>query len=244
MFPSSTRNFALSPSVPDFEALVSELSADENVVGLLLAGSRGRGALVRDESDYDLYVFLRERSLLEAYAARYPTRHGDSIEVILRSREGFAKEPSWNRYTFCHVEPLFDRSSGWLGETLTAITTVDTTVAGELLDGYINSYYRSLKGTDELGKLFDAAESVSHFLDFVFAVHGRVRPFNKWLSWELTNHPLQWNDLGLLERIIRTGDLAEQAALFQEAESIARAHGLAEVVDGWEPDVERLRVGV
>ena len=217
------------------------MSADENVVGLLLAGSRGRGALVRDESDYDLYVFLRDRALLEEYAARYPTRHGDPIEVILRSREGLAREPAWNRYTFCHVEPLLDRSGGWLRETLTAITTVDPATAGELLDGYVNSYYRSLKGTEELGRLFDAAESVSHFLDFVFAVHRRVRPFNKWLRWELEQHPLPWTDVSLLERIVRTGDLAEQATLFRVAETIAREHHLGNVIDSWEPDVARLR---
>ena len=196
---------------------------------------------MRDDSDWDLYVFLQERALLDEYVARYPTRHGDPIEVILRSRVGLANEPAWNRYTFCHVEPLLDRSGGWLGETLASITTVDPKTAGEPLDGYVNSYYRSLKGTEELGRLFDAAESVSHFLDFVFAVHGRVRPFNKWLPWELDHHPLGWDDLSLLDRIVRTGDLAEQATLFRTAEQIARAHELGSVIDGWEPDVARLR---
>ena len=77
----------------------------------------------------------------------------------------------------------------------------------------------------------------------MFTVHGRLRPFNKWLVWELENHPLTWNDLPRLERIARTGDLAEQQALFRDAESLAREHGLGAVIDSWEPDVSWLRGG-
>ena len=75
----------------------------------------------------------------------------------------------------------------------------------------------------------------------MFAVHGRLRPFNKWLAWELEKHPLTWSDLPRLERIARTGDLAEQQALFRDAESLAREHNLGSVIDSWEPDVSWLR---
>ena len=44
-----------------------------------------------------------------------------------------------------------------------------------------------------------------------------------------------------LRRILATGDLAEQQRLFRDVEGLARAHGLGEVIDGWEPDLERLR---
>jgi len=227
--------------VAEFSALVDELTADDDVIGLILAGSRGRGVYVRDESDWDLYVVLRDGASLDDYAARYPSQHGDRIEVLLRSRRGLEGEPAWNRYTFCHVEPLLDRSGGWLDETLRALTTVDPGTAAEPLDGYVNLYYRSLKGTDEAGCRLDAAESVAWFLEFVFAVHGRVRPFNKWLRWELEHHPISWNDLPLLERIVATGALADQQALFRAAETLARERGLGTVIDGWEPDVARLR---
>jgi predicted nucleotidyltransferase len=228
--------------VAEFSALVDELTADDDVIGLILAGSRGRGMYVREESDWDLYVVLRDGASLDEYAARYLSQHGDRIEVLLRSRRGLEGEPAWNRYTFCHVEPLLDRSDGWLDETLRALTTVDPATAGEPLDGYVNLYYRSLKGTDEAGRRLDAAESVSWFLEFVFAVHGRVRPFNKWLRWELEHHPLSgWNDLARLERVVRSGDPADQHALFRDAEALARKRGLGAVIDGWEPDVGRLR---
>jgi predicted nucleotidyltransferase len=77
--------------------------------------------------------------------------------------------------------------------------------------------------------------------DRPFVPHGRLRPYNKWLAWDLEHHPLPWNDLPRLERIARTGDLAEQATLFRDAERLARAHGFANVIDGWEPDVALLR---
>lgn len=84
-------------------------------------------------------------------------------------------------------------------------------------------------------------ESIPWFLEFAFAVHGRLRPYNKWLGWELETHPLPWNDLPRLERIARTGDREEQHALFREADAIAREHGHGGVIDGWEPDVAWLR---
>ncbi|HXY81191.1 MAG TPA: hypothetical protein VEH55_07450 [Gaiellaceae bacterium] len=47
--------------------------------------------------------------------------------------------------------------------------------------------------------------------------------------------------LARIERIARTGDLGEQAALFRDVEGLAREHGLGAVIDGWEPDMEMLR---
>ena len=103
------------------------------------------------------------------------------------------------------------------------------------LDGYVNSLHRSLK---------NAQESVRWWLDFVFAVHGRIRPYNKWLEWELAHHPLPPScnlQLGRLERIARTPDGGEQRALFRETEALAREHGLDATIDGWEPEVAWLR---
>lgn len=36
----------------------------------------------------------------------------------------------------------------------------------------------------------DAAESVTWWLDTVFALRGLVRPYNKYLPWALRQHPL------------------------------------------------------
>jgi Nucleotidyltransferase domain len=223
--------------VNSFEALLAEASADENVVGVVLFGSRGKGAFVTEQSDWDVFVVVRE------HRGERPFVHGSAVETVEVTLDELRRQPAWNRYSLSWLEPQLDKT----GEVATALldaVQVDPAGAGEALDGYINLYYRSAKDARvglELASLLDAQESIPWFLEFVFGVHGRVRPYNKWLAWELARHPLPWSDLPRLERIIRTGDLEEQQALFRDAEALARSHGLGSVIDSWDPDVEWLR---
>ncbi len=110
--------------------------------------------------------------------------------------------------------------------------------------------YRSRRNADrglETAALLDAAASMDPLLTFRFAVDRRVRPFNEWLDWELTERPFDgdaWERARLLDRLGRitaTGSATEQVALFRDVELLAREHGLGETVDGWEPDVAWLR---
>ena len=219
------------------EPLLEEARGDDNVVGVVLFGSRGRGAFVTEQSDWDVFVVVRE------HRGERPFVHGARLETVEVTVDELRDQPDWNRYTVAWLEPQLDKT-GEVAEAMRDAVRVDPAGAGEPLDGYVNLYYRSAKNARvglPLASLLDAQESVGRFLEFVFAVHGRLRPYNKWLEWDLDRRPLPWNDLPRLERIARTGDLAEQQALFRDAESIARAHGLAAVIDGWEPDVALLR---
>jgi hypothetical protein len=223
----------------ELDALLAEAREDDNVLGVVVFGSRGKGAFVRDGSDWDVFVVVRERR------GDRPFVHGANLETVELTLGELRNQPDWNRYGLAWLEPQLDKT-GEVADALRDGVRVDPATAGEPLDAYINSYYRSLKNARlglELAALLDAQDSVRWFLEFVFAVHGRLRPFNKWLAWELENHPLPGNDvsLGKLEQIARTGDLFEQAALFRAAEVLARAHGLGAVIDGWEPDVALLR---
>jgi hypothetical protein len=232
--------------------LLREAEADPDVVGIVLGGSRGKGALVTNRSDCDVYVIVRDEAALTRWTERHPFRHGDPLEVISMTVERFREHAvpgsptAWNAYTFAHVTPLVDR--GQIGELVMSKGRVDPASAAEPLDGYVNCYYRSAKNARD-GRPFeaklDAAESVPYFLEFLFRAFGHVRPYNKWLRWELENHPLEppWTADDLLPRLERllAGDEAEQQALFRDAERLARARGLGEVIDGWEPDVPFLR---
>jgi hypothetical protein len=226
-----------------FEELLREAEADPDVVGVVLGGSRGKGALVTEHSDHDVWVIVREGGY-ERWATVHPFRHGDPVEVILRTVAAFERHPP--DYTFAHVTPLVDR--GGIAELVAAKGRVDPASAAEPLDGYVNCYYRSAKNARDgrpLEARLDAAESIPYFLDFLFATFGRVRPYNKWLQWELEEYPLEppWTVDELLPRLERVlaGDQAEQEALFRDAERLARARGLGEVIEGWEPDVAWLR---
>jgi len=219
------------------DALLEEARGDDNVVGVVLFGSRGRGAFVTEQSDWDVFVVVRENR------DERPFVHGARLETVEVTVDELRSPPAWNRYALAWLEPQLDKT-GEVAAAMRDAVRVDPASAGEPLDGYVNLYYRSAKNARAglaLASLLDAQESVGWFLEFVFAVHGRLRPYNKWLEWELEHHPLPWSDLPRLERIARTGDLGEQQALFRDAEALARSNGLGAVIDGWEPDVAWLR---
>jgi hypothetical protein len=201
----------------------------------LLHGSRARDVYVTEASDLDAIVVARE------LRGRYPSGHGSPVEVV--EVTDLRELPDWFRPALLWSEPLLD-TTGEVAEQLREITTVDPATAGEPLDGYLNMTYRSLKNArvgEAVGAVLDAQESIPWFLQFVFNVHGRVRPYNKWLAWELREHPLPVAvDLELLARVGRA-ETAAQHALFRRTESLAREAGLDAVVDGWEPDLGWLR---
>ncbi len=55
-----------------FEDLLREAEADPDVVGIVLGGSRGKGALVTERSDHDVWVIVREGGY-ERWAAAHPS---------------------------------------------------------------------------------------------------------------------------------------------------------------------------
>jgi predicted nucleotidyltransferase len=184
------------------DALLAEGRDDDNVVGVVVFGSRGKGAFVTEASDWDVFVVVRE------HRGERPFVHGAKLETVEVTLDELRNQPARNRYSLTWLEPQLDKT-GEVAIALREAVRVDPTSAAEPLDGYVNMLYRSLKNARvglELASLLDAQESIPWFLEFVFAVHGRLRPYNKWLEWELETHLLPWNDLPRLGRIARTGD--------------------------------------
>ena len=220
------------------EELLARARADENVVGVIHSGSRGRATYVTDASDWDAFVIVREER------DEYITEHGSGLELSEVTLDVLAAPPDWARPAFLGLAPQLDKT-GEVTSALQEATSVDPATAGGPLDAYVNSYYRSAKNARvglELASLLDAQESIGWYLQFLFAVHGRVRPYNKWLEWELREHPLPIEvDLARLERVARTGDLTEQQALFRATETLARDRGHGATIEAWEPDVAWLR---
>jgi predicted nucleotidyltransferase len=242
----------MSEAYAELRALARQ---DPNVVGLFLGGSRGKG-LATEYSDYDVYLIVARR--VGEYRRKFPLRHGDDPEVIVLSLSEFRRhaavgsELEWNRYTFAHVTAELDKTGEvqqLLDEKGSLPKEAARNIAAEALDAYINQYYRSAKnfrdGNDPAGRL-DAAESVPYFLVTLFALHERVRPYNKYLRWELEEHPLpgdEWSAarlLPLLDAVV-AGDLTAQRRLFGDVERLARERGHGGVVDGWGADLTLLR---
>ncbi|HVS85282.1 MAG TPA: hypothetical protein VHD91_06600 [Gaiellaceae bacterium] len=222
----------------DFDEVLARAREDENVVGVILSGSRGRGLHVGEHSDWDAFVVVRELS------GAWPKERG-GLDLAEATLERLATAPEWVKPALTWLEPTIDKT-GEVAAALAEATRVDPATAAEPLDGYVNMLYLSLKN-DRAGlrvaSLLDAQESIPWLLDFTFRAHGRVRPYNKWLEWELERHPLPSNSLLLarLEAIARTGDGAAQREQFRATEALARELGFGHVIDGWEPDVAFLR---
>jgi len=236
------------------EAELRELLAfaerSDDVLGLYLFGSRGRGLFVDDRSDWDVWVVLRDDPALARFDARFPYMHGDRVEVVSSTlagprEHGAIGSPSeWSRYRHAHVDVRIDKTGGELLRILESKESIPAEqrddVVRESLGAYANSTYRSLR----YGTRLDAVESVAPALRAIFALDGRVRPFNKYLDWELREHPLAgWNADELLPLVtgVLDGDAAAQHELFRRVEAVARAEGFGEAIDEWEPDLAWLR---
>lgn len=228
--------------------LLQRAMADDNVLGLILAGSRGAGIFVTDRSDFDAYLILRLSD--DGWRAG----HGAPVEVWPMRIDEFRRhalvgEPdAWNRPTFLYVRVEIDKLDGEIHQLVEQKSRLIPDEVGRIvpaaLDGYINSLYRSLKnleGGRELESRLDALESLPPLLTTAFALEGRVRPFNKYLRHELERRPLHILNAEALEGLARMATPDDPRAVFRDVERRVRDAGFGSVVDGWEPDVAWLR---
>jgi hypothetical protein len=228
-----------------FEELLDVARSREEIVGLYVFGSRGREFMVDERSDWDVCVVLADREAREEFDREFPYAHGARVEIVSATLDGIRSERSEHgRYAAAHANVVLDKTGGELTRLVAELESLPSgtrdAVVREALDGYINQAYRSLR----YGTRLDAVEAVPYALRTIFALGDRVRPYNKYLEWELRHHPLEgWTAdelLPLLDRVLE-GDPAAQHGLFNLLEEPARDAGFGDVVDGWEPDVEWLR---
>jgi hypothetical protein len=224
----------------EYEDLVARARADRAVAGLVLSGSRARG-LATSRSDFDVIVVVRQRG------GRWnDDRRSPEVDQAVRTLDELGDTSDyWQRYAFRGARVLMDRLGGGIAELVnrqSVPTPAEATAwAREGLDGYINFVYRAAKSRrdgDDVAAILDTRESASWLLTAVFALHGRLRPYNKYLRWELERYPLgePWSAHTLLERLV--GDPAE---LFPEVERLARHRGMGDVLDAWGDDLNLLR---
>jgi len=149
---------------------------------------------------------------------------------------------------------LRDHTGGRVTEAVRRQATVDddeqrwVLIDQDQLDGYVNFAYRALKSHRD-GRLLearlDAAESLPWLLNVVFTLAGRLRPYNKYLPWELREHPLaapEWSADAFppeIERML-AGDAAAIRRTFavvdREVRAWDAAHGTTacgDLVDDW-----------
>jgi hypothetical protein len=229
--------------------VLATLRADPGVVGAVLDGSRAVPAFVTPRSDYDLYIVLREKS------DRYPFTYGARIEMISQPLDEFRQHgmpgsgSEWNRPTFLHVRVEIDKLDGEIhrlvAEKARLAPDEARKIASAALDDYVNSLYRSLRndaGGRALAARLDALESIEPLLVTLFAFEGRVRPFNKWLEYDVQLEPLSFPEVvARVDSLSRRPTAAAQRGLFRDVERLARARGFGADIDSWEPHLDWLR---
>lgn len=229
---------------------------DPDVVGVVLSGSAARG-MATERSDVDVYVVLRDGASPRS-TSKSP--EVDEIPVPLAELEEvppFGTEDWWYRWSFAWAQVLRDDAGGRVADavrrqaTLTPDEQRAVLVDHDRLDGWVNFGYRALKSERDgraLESRLDAAESVAWLLDVVFAVCGRVRPYNKYLPWELRTHPLavpEWSADRLLPLVTRLldGDPSAVRDAFPVVDREVRAldPALGEIIDGWGAELALFR---
>lgn len=234
--------------IKEFEQILEKAKNDNRIIGLIVKGGRGKG-MFTENSDYDIALITTDESasnVKEEYKGKQ-----DILDISVLSMSGFrvyaavGTAEEWDRYTYAHIKAQIDKT----GEIQKIIDEKGVLpkehilqVAKNALDGYLNFLYRSIKNYRDgniFASHFDACESLPRLLTFLFAVEGRVRPYNKFLMWELKNYPLknlpiQLEDfLGKIELIIKSGDIEIQKELHVLAERIALKNNCSDIIDSW-----------
>ncbi|MGW1280924.1 hypothetical protein ACWD4V_28750 [Streptomyces tsukubensis] len=245
----------------EYAALLNRVRRDRRVLGLVLTGSRTREELATEHSGYDVYLVVEDAARSDTLPAAL-IRPDVLINVMVLPLAEFrvhalpGSGTEWNRYAFAHAKVEMDTADGLIGDLVAAKGTLgrdeSAVLAPEQLDAFLSSAYRSLKGDRDgqpLATGLDAAEAVPYFLSYVFAAHNRVRPYNKYLAWELRHHPLsrpEWSAerlLPLLGEVLGPQGPAAIRRLVTELEPHARAWGHGPVFDAWGDDLPLLRGG-
>ena len=221
------------------EDLVRRATADPVVVGLVLTGSQARGVATR-HSDVDVHVVVADR------CDRWSRIRSALLDQVVCTVDALADTSDvWQRYAFRGATVLLDRLDGGIAELVerqAVPTEAEARMWGrEGLDGYLNLAYRAAKGRRDgadLAAALDEQECVPWLLTTVFALHGRLRPYNKYLRWELETYPL---DEPWTASSFPTRALHDPIGLFPEVEGLARHCGHGDVLDAWGTDLTLLR---
>jgi hypothetical protein len=241
---------ASGPGASAYRALLKSARADRNILGVILSGSRGAGRATA-RSDHDLKIVVRDAAVRK-YQRRYarPPRGLDiRVQGVSAFELGADRAPQTAGYgpAFAHIKVPIDKT-GRVAKVAREKARVPRrrvrSYAAAQLDGYLNELLRSLKsfrdGNSLAGHL-EATRSLPYLLETLFGSEGRWAPYAKYLEWELREFPLRRPPLPtgrllrLVTRVLRSGDVRSQRALFLAVERNLRPRGYGRVFDGWGP---------
>jgi hypothetical protein len=238
------------------QALVAEATADPDVIGLVLTGSRALGA-VAPESDYDVIFVVTDAALTRYQQTQITPARGTTITPPICTADLWHESPStlqlarvtsWMLPAYAEARVLYDRT----GETTRLIDTLRLmpperaqAEVAEWYDAYLNGLYRSLKAWrrgNELGGRMEAAQTADYLLHLLFALERHWRPYSSRLTFHLNKLEVQgWRPDELryiLLDLISSGDPGRQQVLARRVAAVLHARGFGHVYDGWDGQID------
>lgn len=247
----------MSQASERFEALLTEAREDPDILAFWLDGSRGKGRATA-HSDHDCTLIVTS-SAWPARHERWPETRGLDLTVWTLSQfeaaAGWGLPDAWRRYNYAYLTPLVDKTG-----RIAALMAEKACVPADKLDGFVrasldhftNQVYRALKclrDGDATAARLEAAEASGPLLDALFALNGgRLRPYYKYLAWELEAHPLArcpWpaETMPALLAGLAQADANNLRSLFNAAEGQFRETGYGVVFDAWGDALPYIRAG-
>ena len=241
---------------PILKPLIAAVTADPEVEGVILSGSRGAGA-DDPESDYDLEWVLTDAAYdrraahgEQMHLSQDPDQpHLDISYTCLRKLAQIAAEASWPLPGYTTARILYDRTGAVTMACKAMVTMPEERARADVLgcfDAYINAFYRSLKAWrrgNQLGGRLQAAASAMHLVSLLFALERRWPPYHDRLVGQLGTLASQGWPPGYLHdallRLVQTGDPRFQQELEAKVEMLLRARGFE--VNLWEGEIERVK---
>lgn len=241
---------------PVLQALIAEASADPDVIGLVLTGSRAIGATAPG-SDYDVVFVVTDEALARYDQTQATPARGATITPPIRTNDIWHEAAStlqldavvpWMLPAWAEARILYDRT-GEIERIFAPLRRMpaeraQTAVAG-WYDGYLNGFYRSLKcwrRGNPLGGRMEAAQTADILLNLLFALEYRWRPYSSRLIFHLHHLAGQGWQPGELEEIlldlITAGDPTRQQALVRRVATLLRERGFAHIYDDWEGQID------
>ena len=233
-----------------YNALVAEAQTDPNIIGLILVGGRGKGQAT-EYSDYDVEIIAIDAEAATKKYKQYEEK--DVIDTIspmtietFRSHAEWGGEYAWDRYAYAHNKAVIDKNSTIqkiIDEKGVIPPGQEAKVVEDAIGGYMNAMYRTLKNFRDkniFAHRLDAAESIPWLLTAIFGVENRIRPYNKFLQWELEKYPIAAFPFSAadfftkIELIISTGDITTQKEVFKKCIQFFRDKGFTKTIDSWE----------
>ena len=199
-----------------FDQLRALAKDDPNILAFWLGGSRGKG-FATVHSDHDCLMIVADAALAD-YRDRFQQVSQSDLDCVVMTLDQFRAygewggPDAWDRYSFAHAQVELDKT-GQVQALMDAKARVPpearTGFIDASLDHYINQVYRSLKNARDgrpIAARLEAAEQIPPLLAALFALHdGRLRPFHKYLEWELETYPLEqlpWPPDVFLEKLL------------------------------------------